>query len=305
MKKHLLAAVIFTAVLFAGCADSDLVSDTDTALSENEETGNTEFLAETLNSIRSDVFCRVGDVSVDDIIAKSNCLIRAKFVSCEDCGDHYNYTFSPVETIKNITDKTIEDEIVLKEYSGKQDFTEGEYILPLMYVNSVYFDAPVFTLSYYAVIPCGSDVIRSISVDGLSLQSSENLIKISDFVEYANSIEDCSESLSGDYITSTSLNDIVRQSDYIVKAVIENEPLRSGENRGIYTCNLTQGYKGEIDETFEAVFMYDSVEVGKEYYFFLTKTDPTAAFYIVSSKNSIYGSEDSNVVSALENCGII
>lgn len=296
MKKYLIAAVILVASIFTGCANSSSSAKTDTTLSASEEYSNKE-----LSRI---------EMSFEDIIAESNYIVRAKFVSCADCGDHYDYTFSPIETIKDKIGKEIDNEFVIslsKEYNDEQCFTEGEYILPLTCVNSVYFDAPVFAVTSYAMIPCdnANDVIMDISVDGISVQSSENLTKVSDFVEYANSVEDRSEPLFHDYITSTSLNDLVRQSDYIVKAVINDEPLRSGSDRGIYTCSLTQSYKGKIEETFEAVFMYDSVEVGEEYYFFLTKTNPTSTFYIVSSKNSIYGSDDSSVVQALEDCGIV
>ena len=271
-------------------------AETDTTLSPSKEYSNTDF-----SKIEN---------TFEDIIAESNYIVRAKFVSCADRGDYYDYTFAPIETIKNTIGEEIGNEFVTslsKEYNDEQCFTEGEYILPLTCVNSVYFDAPVFAVTSYAIIPCdnANDVITDISVDGISVQASENLTKVSDFVEYANSVEDRSEPLFRSYITSTSLNDLVRQSDYIVKAVISDEPLRSGEDRGIYTCSLTQCCKGKIEETFEAVFMYDSVEVGEEYYFFLTKNHPDSAIYIVSSKNSIYGSDDPTVVKALEDCGIM
>lgn len=225
MKKYLIAAVILAASIFTGCANSSSSTKTDTTLQTSKEYSNTE---------SSKI-----EMSFEDIIAKSNYIVRAKFVLCEDCGDYYNYTFSPIETIKDKIGEEIDDEFVIrgsKEYNDEQCFTEGEYILPLTCINSVYFDAPVFTLTSYTIIPCdnANDVIMDISVDGISVQSSENLTKVSDFVEYANSVEDCSEPLFRNYITSTSLNDLVRQSDYIVKAVINDEPLRSGEDRGIF-----------------------------------------------------------------------
>lgn len=237
-------------------------------------------------------------MSIEDIIAESDCILRAKFISSKDLGDHYNYTFFKIETIKDNTGGAFGDKFELslkKNGDDRQMFTEGEYILPLTYLNSVYFDSPYCDVTCDTVISCDGGIIKSVFVSGSAVEIPEELTTADVFTQYANSVEDRSDTHSGDYITSTSLSDIIEQSDYIVKAVIDHEPFRSGENRGMYTCNLVQCYKGEVEETFEAVFMYDSVEVGKEYYFFLTKPGPNSVFYIVSSKNSIYSSDDTNV----------
>ena len=248
------------------------------------------------------------EMSIEDIIAASDCILRAEFISSEDSGDRYNYTFSKIETIKDNTGGAFGDKFELslnKNGDDRQMFTEGEYILPLTYFDSVYFDSPYCDVICDTVISCGGGIIKSIFVNGSAVEMSEELITVDDFTQYANSVEDRSSSLSGGYITSTLLSDIIEQSDYIVKAVIDHEPLRSGEDRGMYTCNLVQCYKGEVEETFEAVFMYDSVEVGKEYYFFLTKPDANSVFYIVSSKNSIYSSDDTNVTDMLNRSSFV
>ena len=248
------------------------------------------------------------EMSIEDIIAESDCILRAEFISSEDSGDYYNYTFSKIEIIKDTTGGAFGDvfELSLKKNGDdKQMFSEGEYIIPLTYLDSVYFDSPYCDITCDTVISCGGGIIKSAFVGGSAVEISEELRTVNDFSRYANSVEDRSSSLSMGYITSTSLSDITEQSDYIVKAVIDHEPLRSGEDRGMYTCNLVQCYKGEVEETFEAVFMYDSVEVGKEYYFFLTKSDVNSVFYIISSKNSIYSSDDTNVTDMLNHFSFI
>ena len=83
------------------------------------------------------------------------------------------------------------------------------------------------------------------------------------------------------------------------------EPLQSGSDRGIYTCELIQVYKGQIEQSFECVLKYDSVTVGEEYYLFLTKNSPDSKIYKISSKNSIYKSSDTRVLISLEENGLI
>ena len=126
-----------------------------------------------------------------------------------------------------------------------------------------------------------------------------------EFVELAKLIEDTSEELFRDYISSSSLGDIISGSDFIAKAKISKEPLQSGSDRGIYTCELIQVYKGQIEQSFECVLKYDSVTVGEEYYLFLTKNSPDSKIYKISSKNSIYKSSDTRVLISLEENGLI
>lgn len=302
--KKILISVLLAASLLTGCGNSSPQDEAKNALSENNDV-----VASVNDEYNHTELCKINR-SFEDIIAESHCVVRVKFDSCIDDGEYYKYTFLPIEILKDTTNGAISDEISVrykKDDSNSPCFTEGEYVLPLIYANSVYFDAPIFAISSNTVISYDkyNENVKSISIDGIMQQTSKSTATATDFSEYIKSIEDRSESLDMDYITSTSLDDLVQQSDYIVKAVIDHDPLRSGKTRGIYTCNLVQSYKGNIDKTFEAVFTYDSVEVGKEYYFFLTKPDDNSAIYIVSSKNSIYDSDNADITEALENNGIM
>ena len=54
---------------------------------------------------------------------------------------------------------------------------------------------------------------------------------------------------------------------------LNGEPSRTGSDRGIYSCDVIESYKGNVPDSIRVLLFYDSVEEGSEYYLFLTKND--------------------------------
>ena len=298
----MILALLASMVTLTGCQSAEpnvTVSSTEPqpSISETKENTVEDFFSE----------AEIDDVSFEDAVAASNCVVLAKCLSYNEFDEYTDYCFSLIDTYKGKVDDTFY--VRWSTYDSTQDtvpFSEKEdYIMPLIYVNSVYFDYPVYNVYSHMTLHCSGENISSVSVGDTVINSDTSEIKVDSIASYVASVSDTSEKMFKDYITSAALNDIVSQSDYIVKAKITGEPNRTGEDRGIYPCEITQQIKGDIADSFEAVFFYDSVEIGNEYYFFLTKPDSTSRFYIVSSKDSISDANDKAVINALENSGIM
>lgn len=248
-----------------------------------------------------------GSISLGKALSKSNCVVRARCDSYKMYQDSVEYHFVLIEAYKG----SIESEftVMWQLYDGDADFSVSgfvgnEYILPLSCVDIVYTDSPYYTVVGHVFLSCKDGVIEYASFDGVKAQLPEDLSNTTDIAIYTSLIEDTSSRLLDDYIRSDQLDAIAALSKYIVKAVIDDEPLRSGRDRGIYTCALTQSVKGDVEDSFIAVFRYDSVEVGKEYWFFLTR-DNGSRLYTLSSKNSIYPADSGEVTAALERAGLM
>lgn len=250
------------------------------------------------------------EMGLEDAIASSNCVVRSKYISREETDEYVDYCFEPVEVFKGAVDGLTDGRFFVRSDKGSDGaelkFSDGEYILPLKYVNSVYLDNPVYNVMGHYIIPCSADgSIASISVWGETYSVSGKLASVKELAELIKSIKDTSEQLFEDYIHSTALGDIISGSDFIVKAKITEEPLRSGSDRGIYHCELVKAYKGEVARSFDCIFKYDSVKAGEEYYLFLTKNSPTSRVYMISSQNSVYSSADKDVAAALKDKGLM
>ena len=303
-NSHLFAE---NSVVKADSKTADISITTDSVSIEQEETTNVFNNSDKIYA----VWTESEEIELEDAIASSNCIVLSKYVSYEATDDYVDYCFEPIEIYKGRVDGLVDGRFFVrweKEYSDETDlkFAEGAYILPLKYVNSVYFDYPVYNDIGHYIIPCNADGgLEVISTGGITFNVPDQLTSEKEFVELAKLIEDTSEELFRDYISSSSLGDIISGSDFIAKAKISKEPLQSGSDRGIYTCELIQVYKGQIEQSFECVLKYDSVTVGEEYYLFLTKNSPDSKIYKISSKNSNYKSSDTRVLISLEENGLI
>ncbi len=304
MKSKNILSIFFvmlaSTTVLSGCQniepETSSLTGTKTSLAESKDISFEEFISS----------AEAVDISFEETIAESNSVVCAKCLSYEEFDEYTDYYFSLVDAYKGDIDDTFY--VRWSTYDSTQDtvpFSVSQnYILPLKYVNSVYFEHPVYNVYAHMTMLCSGNNIVSISVGDTIMEAGTNELTADSFASYVATISDTSEIIFEDYITSGILNDIVAKSDYIVKAKIIGEPNRTGRDRGIYPCEITQRFKGDISDNFESVFMYDSVEIGKEYYFFLTKPDETSRFYIVSSENSIYDVSNQDVINALENSGI-
>lgn len=310
MKKNLFTLFIISALILTGCTRvvpsiAEVTDSTPTAIGETPNTT----MNHTEPAVEYTVWADREEITLEQAISESNCLVRAKYSGCKEYENYADFLFEPLEVYKGAVDGLIDGVFYVRTDIGEEDgglsFADGEYILPLKYVNSVYFDYPVYNVIGHITIPCeDTGAVARIMCGDTSYNAPAELADAAAIRTLAQNTEDTSELMFEDYIHSTSLPDITEGSDYIVKAKVTREPFDVNSGRGLFTCELTACYKGEMPQTFQCLFFTDSVEVGGEYYFFLTKL-PSSTTYKISSKNSIYSADDSSVAQALEDSGIM
>lgn len=209
-------------VVKADSKTADISITTDSVSIEQEETTNVFNNSDKIYA----VWTESEEIELEDAIASSNCIVLSKYVSYEATDDYVDYCFEPIEIYKGRVDGLVDGRFFVrweKEYSDETDlkFAEGAYILPLKYVNSVYFDYPVYNDIGHYIIPCNADGgLEVISTGGITFNVPDQLTSEKEFVELAKLIEDTSEELFRDYISSSSLGDIISGSDFIAKAKI-------------------------------------------------------------------------------------
>lgn len=172
-----------------------------------------------------------------------------------------------------------------------------------MYINSVYFEHPFYNVTGHIIIPCDTDGrIKNVSIGDIMVDAPSELSAAGNVAAPAASVEDTSGIFFKDYIHSDVPEEIAEGSEYIVKVTVNGEPSRTGSDRGIYSCDVIESYKGNVPDSIRVLLFYDSVEEGSEYYLFLTKNDKSV-YYTISSKNSVYSADNveiSRVVSSID-----
>ncbi len=240
------------------------------------------------------------EAGLRNTISESNCVVKAEFISVAvtDSGA-YEYCFKPLTTYKGEI-PYLADGLIQVRCDNPLDFTEGTYILPLVYRDSVYFEYPYYNVNGRVVIHVNEDG----SIPPFSIREKEySFASEEEFLRCTSDMEDTSRQPS-DYIRSTDLNDIIENSQIIVKVKIASDPLRTGYDRGLYSCDVIEVYKGDVPHSFDCCLWYDSVVVGGEVFLLLTKESYTSVYH-VSSKNSIYGVEEEQIITALEKHGYV
>lgn len=308
MKKYIsLFGALALIISLTGCAadKSSITSNSETVVSEIINAENETSSSES-SGVRPDTvfmsWSEEDQITLEDAISESNCVVRAKHVSFDEFDEYVDYRFHLIDIYKGSAD----DEIIIrwgKEFSDETErvFDEGEYILPLKYVNSVYYDYPYYNVVGHIVIPCSTDGgIQAVAVDGVMAEAPSELSSVDKAAALVASVEDTSEIFFKDYIHSDVPEEIAEGSEYIVKAVVNDDPSRTGSDRGIYNCDIIESYKGDVPDSIQVLLFYDSVESGGEYYLFLSKNEKSV-YYTISSKNSVYSADNaeiSRVVSA-------
>ncbi|MDE7193724.1 MAG: hypothetical protein K2O14_07105 [Oscillospiraceae bacterium] len=235
-------------------------------------------------------------ITLEEAISESNCVVRAKYVSFDEFDEYVDYRFRVIDIYKGSAD----EEIMIrwgKEFSDETErvFDEGEYILPLKYVNSVYYDYPYYNVVGHIVIPCDTDGgIQAVAVDGIMMETPSELSSVDRAAALVASVEDTSDIFFKDYIHSDIPEEIAEGSEYIVKVVVNDNPSRTGSDRGIYSCDVIESYKGDVLDSIQVLLFYDSVEAGGEYYLFLSKNEKSV-YYTISSKNSVYSADNAEI----------
>lgn len=176
---------------------ADISITTDSVSIEQEETTNVFNNSDKIYA----VWTESEEIELEDAIASSNCIVLSKYVSYEATDDYVDYCFEPIEIYKGRVDGLVDGRFFVrweKEYSDETDlkFAEGAYILPLKYVNSVYFDYPVYNDIGHYIIPCNADGgLEVISTGRDNIQRSRSTDVRKECRRIGKLIEDTSEEL--------------------------------------------------------------------------------------------------------------
>ncbi len=250
------------------------------------------------------IWSEVEQLTLEEALSESDCVVRAKYESLEELEDYVEYRLRLVDTYKGSAD----DELIIrwdKDFSDEFGpvFDEGEYILPLLYINSVYFEQPFYNVTGHIIIPCDTDDrIKNVSIVDITVDAPSELSAAGNVAALAASVEDTSEIFFKDYILSDVPEEITEGSEYIVKVTVNGKTSRTGSDRVIYNCDVIESYKGNVPDSIRVLLFYDSVEEGSEYYLFLSKNEKSM-YYTISSKNCVYSADNveiSRVVSSTD-----
>lgn len=257
MKKNLFTLFIISSLILTGCTRvvPSIAEVTDSTPTPNTTMNHTE------PAVEYTVWADREEITLEQAISESNCLVRAKYSGCKEFETYVDYLFEPLEVYKGAVDGLIDGVFYVRTDIGEEDgglsFADGEYILPLKYVNSVYFDYPVYNVIGHITIPCeDTGAVARIMCGDTSYNAPAELADAAAVRTLAQNTEDTSELMFEDYIHSTALPDITEGSDYIVKAKVTREPFDVNSGRGLFTCELTACYKGEMPQTFQCLFFY-------------------------------------------------
>ena len=317
MNIFRLTALTMILTLLTGCAveeklTGNMVSDNATSTKSQSDVGAVAESSEPIISTREDIglsvetsdlrndtdtvfviWSEVEQITLEEALSESDCVVRAKYESLEEFEDYVEYRLQLVDTYKGSAD----DELRIrwdKDFSDEFEpvFDEGEYILPLLYINSVYFEHPFYNVTGHIIIPCDTDGrIKNVSIGDITADAPSELSAAENLAALAASVKHTSEIFFKDYIHSDIPEEIAEGSEYIVKVTVNGEPSRTGSDRGIYNCDVIESYKGNVPDIIRVLLFYDSVKDGSEYYLFLSKNEKSV-YYTISSKNSVYSADN-------------
>lgn len=317
MRKLFFASVVFMTLL-TGCAVNEAPTDntasdnmalieaqSDTgeasggsSASAREDSAPTVETTHTPNATDTafTTWSEIEQLTLEEALSESDCVVRAKYEAMEEFDDFAEYRFRLVDTYKGNAD----DELRIrwdKDFSDDFEpvFGEGEYILPLLYINSVYFEYPFYNVTGHVIIPCDTEGgIKSVSIGDITASAPSGLSTAENVAALAANVEDTSDIFFEDYVHSDIPEEIAEGSEYIVKALVNDNPSRTGDDRGIYNCDIVERYKGDVPDSIRVLLFYDSVEEGGEYYLFLSKNEKSV-YYTISSKNSVYSADNAEI----------
>lgn len=219
--------------------------------------------------------------------------------------EEYVYVQS-VYSINSVSD-TFGNFLTYKTYDTS--FDKGEsYILILDSVSwDIYDPHRPYLLSGDIIIPV-ENVSKSTMYGGQPLSehssmSKEDLSEYGLFIEYLktriNEYDLSKEPVDVKVITSEKIEDVVENSDYIVKVkIVKADGYVFDEREERYSCEILTEYKGTLeDKSVRIHFFPGTVKVGKEYIVAINSITPNIddLFYL-SSKNSLFSVERENEI---------
>ncbi len=231
----------------------------------------------------------------DEILDMADNVIAGVVTEITSHDQYDSYTVTVISSSKGNLEGTVEVKNYLYEYMYEYQNSAysgitctdyevgGEYLFILEHIDSVYGEE--FAIISDAYIPLEGDeecylLSKSIDIDDVS--------GYVDSYEYKEN--SASSGLANEYVDSTDLQEIISESQYILKVEI-GDFLRETENCDIYYCSVLENLQGNpcTTENNQIIvpFFKDTVVQGESYIILLNADTEDAIIYTLSSKSSV------------------
>lgn len=252
----------------------------------NTDTQNDVSFSSTNSSLRH--------VTLEEYLSQATNIASATYVGIGKNTDAYqDLVFTPVSQLKG--NELIEDFHIriYKDNGSSATYTPGKtYLLILRKIVSVYYPYDIYSPSQYLIPVDNTD---------LSAEDPPAPNIVSYIKEYIKNDTSVAQPQGTEYIRSTDLVDIVSGSSIIAK-VTPIEYIGESKNNDTerYLCTVDSVIKGNLSqETVKIIFISDTVTVNSQYVVMIEQLG-TSTFYTLSSRNSVYPVDDSNIVQQVE-----
>lgn len=333
-SRNCYVCLLMVVSLSTGCSVSEANNETESTDTERNETTTEEIIisSEELDS-GSETESEYEAITEEDYVVAEvwgdyytfeEGINMASYVVEARCVNTYSdiqYTYAVFEPLNNIKGEITEETFIIRankratvyvgNYIYDEEYTltysiDKEYVLVMDRYLSVYNDYDYYTLLGGIYIP--KDYIPAAKMFGSgSLYVTANNKECLDagydnFIDYIKELVKENPLGTGstgtDYIRSDRLEDIVAQTDIILRVTVTDHwPLGIRKDREDCYCIVEETLRGkEITGEINVVVPYESVVTGEEYVFLLSKVHETSGFYTMSSKHSVYRWDDTEKV---------
>ena len=263
------------------------------------------------NSEHFGISSQIKYMTFEETLASATNIVIATYTGVsEECGIYHDLIFLPERQIKGSgIDREFHvrvcDQIVtvadtdIQYFESVEKYVQGEkYVLILEKQVSVYN-------SFDLYVPLNNVLIEEGKIptmyDGTTVNKftgeQKNIRDIDSAISYIDAFllkgVDTSKVAGTDFIRSDDLTEVVNKSSVVAEVVpIELTGNSENNNTERYMCSVQNVLKGVIPETnIKIIFVSGSVELGKKYTVMIEKLG-SSEYYILSSKISVYDSED-------------
>ena len=211
---------------------------------------------------------------------------------------------STIYVFETISGVSVTGEKETSYTTGQCNFIQGnDYLLILEREISVYYEHDRYTMVGEIFLPLDDDIgyymyNQPIKEFSGQLHTHENANSITSVVKELCETEQNEVTFYGsEYVTSTDIDVILEQSDYIVRVHVDEQMIEGVlNNTQTYSCTITELLKGEFTEdekeewenVIYVIFPKDEVSAGEEYILLLNRADTSSRLFVYSSKNSIF-----------------
>ncbi len=254
----------------------------------------------------------IAEASLNDIERKNNEMVYKFKINNIIKGNECDKDITVIDNISNVLVNAPNEQITYR--SGAYDYKIGnDYILVLEKHISVYYDNDIYIVVSDIFMPVEDDTIKPQMYYREYKINEQDTINKKDFLLYVDNLKlrkndyDFDSMIYGtEYVKSSDIKDIVKNSQHIVKIKVNDMYVEGNTNRDTYYCEIIEEYKGEI-KAFEQnenisdkkiiriPFFKGTVSTGKEYIVMLNEINETSLIYVLSSKNSLYEPTDKTI----------